>query len=33
LFATNHDEANRVAVASVAAEDLDLARIAFRASA
>jgi hypothetical protein len=31
LFATNHDEANRAAVASVAAEDLDLVGIAFRA--
>jgi hypothetical protein len=31
LFATNHDEANRAAVADVAAEDLDLVGIAFRA--
>jgi hypothetical protein len=31
LFTTNHDEANRAAVASVAAEDLDLVGIAFRA--
>jgi hypothetical protein len=31
LFATNHDEANRAAVASVAAEELDLVGIAFRA--
>jgi hypothetical protein len=31
LFATNHDEANRAAVASVAAEDLDLVGIALRA--
>ena len=31
LFATNHDEANRAAVASVAAEALDLVGIAFRA--
>ena len=31
LFATNHDEANRAAVAGVAAEDLDLVGIAFRA--
>jgi hypothetical protein len=31
LFATNHDEANRAAVAHVAAEDLDLVGIAFRA--
>jgi hypothetical protein len=31
LFATNHDEANRAAVAAVAAEELDLAGIAFRA--
>jgi hypothetical protein len=31
LFATNHDEANRAAVATVAAEDLDLVGIAFRA--
>jgi hypothetical protein len=31
LFATNHDEANRSAVARVAAEDLDLVGIAFRA--
>jgi hypothetical protein len=33
LFATNHDEANRaaVAVAAVAAQDLDLVGIAFRA--
>jgi hypothetical protein len=31
LFATNHDEANRAAVAAVAAEDLDLVGIAFRA--
>jgi hypothetical protein len=31
LFATNHDVANRAAVAKVAAEDLDLVGIAFRA--
>ena len=31
LFATDHDEANRAAVASVAAQDLDLVGIAFRA--
>jgi hypothetical protein len=31
LFATNHDDANRAAVADVAAEDLDLVGIAFRA--
>jgi hypothetical protein len=31
LFATNHDEANRAAVARVAAEELDLVGIAFRA--
>ena len=31
LFATNHDEANRAEVAAVAAEDLDLVGIAFRA--
>ena len=31
LFSTGHDEANRAAVASVAAEDLDLVGIAFRA--
>jgi hypothetical protein len=31
LFATNHDEANRAAVATVAAQDLDLVGIAFRA--
>jgi hypothetical protein len=31
LFDTNHDEANRGAVASVPAEDLDLVGIAFRA--
>ena len=31
LFATSHDEANRAAVAAVAAEDLDLVGIAFRA--
>ena len=31
LFATNHDEANRAAVASVDEEDLDLVGIAFRA--
>ena len=30
LFATGHDEANRAAVAAVAAEDLDLVGIAFR---
>jgi hypothetical protein len=30
LFTTNHDEANRAAVAAVAAEDLDLVGIAFR---
>ena len=31
LFTTGHDEANRAAVAEVAAEDLDLAGIALRA--
>jgi hypothetical protein len=31
LFTTNDDEANRAAVAGVAAEDLDLVGIAFRA--
>ena len=31
LFATNHDQANRAAVAALAAEDLDLDGIAFRA--
>jgi hypothetical protein len=31
LFATNHDASNRAAVAVVAAEDLDLVGIAFRA--
>jgi hypothetical protein len=31
LFATNNDEANRAAVASVSAEDLDLVGLAFRA--
>jgi hypothetical protein len=31
LFATNHDEANRAAVAAVPAEELDLVGIAFRA--
>lgn len=31
LFTTNHDEANRAAVAAVAAEELDLVGIAFRA--
>jgi hypothetical protein len=31
LFSTNHDEANRAAVASVAVEGLDLVGIAFRA--
>jgi hypothetical protein len=31
LFATGHDAANRAAVAAVAAEDLDLVGIAFRA--
>jgi hypothetical protein len=31
LFATNHDEANRAEVAKVAAENLDLVGIAFRA--
>jgi hypothetical protein len=31
LFATGHDEANRAAVAAVAAADLDLVGIAFRA--
>ena len=31
LFATDHDEANRAAVGAVAAEDLDLVGIAFRA--
>jgi hypothetical protein len=31
LFATNHDEANRAALAAVPAQDLDLVGIAFRA--
>jgi hypothetical protein len=31
LFATNHDEANRAAVANVAVQDIDLVGIAFRA--
>ena len=31
LFTTNHDEANRAAVAAVHAESLDLVGIAFRA--
>lgn len=31
LFETNHDEANRAAVAGVSAEELDLVGIAFRA--
>jgi hypothetical protein len=31
LFATNHDEANRAAVAAVAADELDLVGVAFRA--
>jgi hypothetical protein len=31
LFTTGHDEANRAAVVAVAAEDLDLVGIAFRA--
>jgi hypothetical protein len=31
LFETNHDEANRAAVAGVPAEELDLVGIAFRA--
>ena len=31
LFGTDHDEANRAAVAAVAASDLDLVGIAFRA--
>ena len=31
LFATGHDQANRAAVAAVAAEKLDLVGIAFRA--
>jgi hypothetical protein len=31
LFATDHDEANRAAVAAVAGPDLDLVGIAFRA--
>jgi hypothetical protein len=31
LFATNHDEANRAAVARVAADGLDLVGIAVRA--
>jgi hypothetical protein len=31
LFATNHDEANRAAVSSVPAEDLDLVGLALRA--
>jgi hypothetical protein len=32
LFGTNHDEANRAAVAEVAADELDLVGIAFRAA-
>ena len=31
LFETNHDEANRAAVAAVPAEELDLVGLAFRA--
>ena len=31
LFTTNHDEANRAAVAAVPSEDLDLVGVAFRA--
>jgi hypothetical protein len=31
LFATNHGEANRATVANVAADDLDLVGVAFRA--
>jgi hypothetical protein len=31
LFATNHDEANRAAVAVVPSEELDLVGVAFRA--
>jgi hypothetical protein len=31
LFTTNHDEANRAAVAAVAADELDLVGLAFRA--
>ena len=31
LFTTNHDDANRAAVAAVAAQDHDLVGIAFRA--
>ena len=31
LFVTNHDEANRAAVAAVPAEELDLVGVAFRA--
>jgi hypothetical protein len=31
LFDTNHDEANRAAVAAVVAQELDLVGIAFRA--
>jgi hypothetical protein len=31
LFETNHDEANRAAVAAVPADELDLVGIAFRA--
>jgi hypothetical protein len=31
LFVTNHDEANRAAVAAVSAEELDLVGVAFRA--
>ncbi len=31
LFTTNHDDANRAAVAAVASEELDLVGIAFRA--
>jgi hypothetical protein len=31
LFATDHDEANRAAVAAVRADELDLVGIAFRA--
>jgi hypothetical protein len=32
LFATNHDEANRAAIAAVSADELDLVGIAFRAN-
>jgi hypothetical protein len=31
LFTTNHDEANRAAVAAVSEEELDLVGVAFRA--